>query len=305
MPAQLTGIAIDNAGGIYVSGQQGQLGYNVANLGSSNASESAFVDKVDISATGPAVFITPSAVSLPNTNGATATFSLQNRGNGPLTIASITPNGAFAEMDDCNGMVAAASSCTLTVTSTGGEGTMTVTDNTFDSPQTVTVYEGGNAPAATVSRSLLAFDPTNAGATSAPQILTLASVGNAPLLISNISVTANFTETNNCGTSLAVATSCQISVTFAPAKSSTSNITGTLEIDDNAEAPTTVGLNAGNPPLGIESATTTTWPPSFPARPQPTRSISTTFPATLVPPPSPAQGHRRAPPAKPRRPLLL
>ena len=249
MPAELTGIALDNSGGIYVSGQDGQTGYNVANLGSSSAQQAAFVDKVNLSAAGPAVFITPSAVSLPNANGATGTFSLQNRGNGPLTIATITPNGVFTEMDACNGMVAAGSSCTLTVTSTGGEGTLTVADDAFDSPQTVTVYEGGTTPAATVSRSLLAFDATNAGSTSNPQVLTLASVGNAPLLISNISVTAGFTETNNCGTSLAVETSCQISVNFAPPKSG--NITGTLEIDDNAEAPSKVQLTGGTPALGL------------------------------------------------------
>src|SRR5208337_5056467 len=60
--------------------------------------------------------------------------------------------------------------------------------------------------------------------------------------ISSFAVSGDFTQTNNCGTSVAVGSSCTISVMFTPTGSGTQS--GTLSISDNAPgSPQTVTLS--------------------------------------------------------------
>ncbi|HXY09588.1 MAG TPA: choice-of-anchor D domain-containing protein [Terriglobales bacterium] len=70
--------------------------------------------------------------------------------------------------------------------------------------------------------------------------------------ISNISISGDFTETNNCPSSLAAATNCVITVTFAPTAGGTR--TGTLTItDDQPGSPQLIALSgtATAPQLSI------------------------------------------------------
>jgi FG-GAP-like repeat/Abnormal spindle-like microcephaly-assoc'd, ASPM-SPD-2-Hydin len=66
----------------------------------------------------------------------------------------------------------------------------------------------------------LTFGSQNVGTVSAPQTATLSNVGTSALGINRVGIagigSANFTQTNDCGSSLAAASSCAISVTFAP-----------------------------------------------------------------------------------------
>jgi FtsP/CotA-like multicopper oxidase with cupredoxin domain len=77
-------------------------------------------------------------------------------------------------------------------------------------------------PIAGVAPTSLAFGSLEVGTTSAAQTVTLSNSGRAPLNISSITPPAGYTQTNDCGTSLAAAvdaatpTTCTISVTFAP-----------------------------------------------------------------------------------------
>jgi hypothetical protein len=78
------------------------------------------------------------------------TFTLTNDGTGPLTISQIAASGDFARApgDTCGALLAANMSCTINVTftpSTGGgrTGTLTVTDNAADSPQTASLSGSG------------------------------------------------------------------------------------------------------------------------------------------------------------------
>jgi hypothetical protein len=60
--------------------------------------------------------------------------------------------------------------------------------------------------------------------------------------ISNISTTGPFTETNNCSSSLAVGTNCQIQVKFTPVQKGLA--TGNLSVTDDAEgSPQMVALS--------------------------------------------------------------
>jgi hypothetical protein len=84
--------------------------------------------------------------------------------------------------------------------------------------------------------------------------VTLTNTGNAALTISGISTSANFSQTNTCGPSVAAGASCGISVTFAPTV--TGQRAGTLTIADNAaNSPQTVGLSGTGLPSGTPSGT--------------------------------------------------
>jgi hypothetical protein len=69
--------------------------------------------------------------------------------------------------------------------------------------------------------------------------VTLSNLGNAALSIQGITITGNFSQTNNCGTSLGVGQSCTIAVRWPQS----SNSIGELVVNDNASSsPQTVLL---------------------------------------------------------------
>ncbi|MGC9997852.1 MAG: choice-of-anchor D domain-containing protein [Terriglobia bacterium] len=100
-------------------------------------------------------------------------------------------------------------------------------------------------PGFSLTSTSIEFANQGVGSTSAPQSATLTNVGNANLTISSIEVTgsnaADFTLTNNCGSSLAPADQCTLTVTFKPSSAGTR--TASLMFADNAAgSPQTVNL---------------------------------------------------------------
>ena len=89
------------------------------------------------------------------------------------------------------------------------------------------------APSAKLSPTTLTFGSELVGTSSQAQSVTLSNSGGGTLSIASITVTANFAETNNCGSTLASGASCTISVTFAP--TTTGTLDGTLSVSDNAK----------------------------------------------------------------------
>jgi hypothetical protein len=70
----------------------------------------------------------------------------------------------------------------------------------------------------------------------------LTNYGTTALSIAGIAATADFGESDNCGSSLASAASCTINVTFTPPAVGT--VTGTLSVTDSASGnPQTVSLS--------------------------------------------------------------
>jgi hypothetical protein len=149
--------------------------------------------------------------------------------------------------------LAAGSTCTISVTfdpqSLGSlPGTLTVTDNASNSPQTASLSGTGTAPAAPIASltpSTLTFASTT-GTASAAQKATLSNTGNAALSITEITLTganpSDFAQTNNCGNSLAAGATCTISVTFTPP--SATSFTASLSVADNAAgSPQTSSLS--------------------------------------------------------------
>ena len=109
-----------------------------------------------------------------------------------------------------------------------------------------------------LSSSSLVFGNQVVGTTSSPQNLTLTNNQDLALNISSIAATGDFSETNNCGSSIAAGAACTISVTFKP--TATGTRTGSLTIiDDAASSPQTVSLSgtgvaSGSPAVGLSAA---------------------------------------------------
>jgi hypothetical protein len=98
------------------------------------------------------------------------------------------------------------------------------------------------------------------GTLSNPQSTTLKNTGSATLTITSIAASGDFSQTNTCGSSVAVGVSCTITVTFKPTAAGTR--TGAVTITDNASPATqTVSLTGtGTAPVVSLSPTSLTFP---------------------------------------------
>ncbi len=167
--------------------------------------------------------------------------TLTNNGTGPLGSISIAATSDYAETNNCPTSLAVSQSCIINVTFTpsivgSDNGTLTITDDAANSPQTVSLNGTGVGFLSTTS---LEFDAEPVGFTSPPQTVTLTNNGSATLTISSITVTGDFAQSNNCPASLAVGASCTISVTFTP--TAAGDRSGSLPIS-TSEGTVTVSL---------------------------------------------------------------
>ncbi len=176
-------------------------------------------------------FLNPPAVSLSiadltfadrpvGTTSTAQTVTLTNNGEGVFTISSIAVSGDFAQTNDCASLAASAS-CTFNVTFTptaGGArtGILTIDSNDPSSPQIVALSGTGIAPAVSLTSTSLTFVAQLVGTTGDSQIVTLTNTGSASLNFSSIVASGDFAQTNDCGTSVAAAASCTITVSFTP-----------------------------------------------------------------------------------------
>jgi Abnormal spindle-like microcephaly-assoc'd, ASPM-SPD-2-Hydin/Beta-propeller repeat len=200
------------------------------------------------------------------TTSAPQTITVTNTGNENLNVTNVSitgPNsGDFNQTNTCTtNSVAPQSTCTITVTFTpsitGNESaSVSLTDNAPASPQAVSLtgFGIGSGPAVELSATSLTFPLTLVGTQSKAQTVTLTNVGNATLTISNIAPSANFTETNTCGTSVAVNGSCTITITFKPTVPNA--ITGSVTITDNAAgSPQAISLSGTGTVVTLSPAT--------------------------------------------------
>jgi len=152
---------------------------------------------------------------------------------------------------------------------------VTGTTNSTDFPVTEAAFQqqlGGNTdafilklgsaslPAVVLNPYALQFPTVQIGSSSPAQQVLLRNMGSAPLTINSISVPGNFTETDNCGTTVPAASTCSLSVTFAPAAAGPLN--GSMAIQDNAAgAPHLIALTGtGFGPVVSLSSSALTFP---------------------------------------------
>ncbi|WNI17077.1 choice-of-anchor D domain-containing protein [Actinacidiphila sp. ITFR-21] len=185
---------------------------------------------------------------------AAQTVTVSNPTNAAAAVASIAATGDFSQTNTCGTSIPANGSCTVSVkfvpTATGSRtGTLTVTAG--GSTSTVTLSGNGTAPGPILNTDPggLSFAATVVGSSAATQAVTVSNTGTTSATVSGVSVTGDFSQTNNCGT-VAVGSSCTVTVGFKPTAGGAR--TGTLTVTSNANnSPTTVGLSGS----GIDSST--------------------------------------------------
>ena len=208
-----------------------------------------------ISLTGTGTQVNLSTTSLTfapqvvNTQSATQQVTLTNTGPAALHITTIALIGAnagdFSQTNTCpvGGNLGSGASCRVTLrfrpTGVGVRtATLAITTNDPGTPvANVTLTGTGIQAAVSLTPASHDFGAVTAKTTSAPFPFTLTNFGTAPLTINNISIGGangnRFNQSNNCGSTLAVGTSCTINVTFTPQKAG-SSYSATLQISDNA-----------------------------------------------------------------------
>lgn len=218
---------------------------------------------VALSGTGTAagVSLTPSTLTFAGQNPGTPpsspqTVTLQNTGNGPLTISSISITGAdssdFARTDNCpqgpGASLSPNSACSIAVTfaptATGTRSaSLSVADNAAQSPQTVSLSGLGTAPGAQLNVSTVPFGSVVVGTQSSGSPIQVTNSGNGTLVISGISFTGanptDFQASGSCvganGSSVSVpaGSNCTVNVIFAPTASGSRS--ATVNVNDNVK----------------------------------------------------------------------
>ena len=173
---------------------------------------------------------------LVGTTSAPQPVTLTNTGGTSLTISGIAVAQPFVQTNNCPATLAAGANCTISVMFTpqasgSVNGTLTITDNASNGSQGVSVAGSGAVAAPALSPTSLSFGAQLVGTTSGSKTVKLTANSPGPLAISLISVSAGFTQTNNCPASLNPGSSCNISIIFQPATAGAT--TGVLTIIDN------------------------------------------------------------------------
>jgi len=124
-------------------------------------------------------------------------------------------------------------------------------------------YTGGSSSSPTISLSptSLAFASTTVGSTTAAQVVTVKNTGTATVTLSSETIagtnaTSFLKSATTCGTTLAAAASCTVSVEFKPTAAGA--LTGSLSVVDSATgSPQTVALTGtGVAPLTVSLSPT-------------------------------------------------
>lgn len=185
------------------------------------------------------------------TTGAVQSITISNPTNVKIKISSIAATGNFAQTNDCSAGLTPGANCTVNVTfsptSAGPEsGSIDLTDNTRISPLAIALTGTGvNGSFVTPYPSRMNFPPEAVGTPSLPHVVNLVNTGNAPLSVTAINITgtnlSDFTQTNNCPSSLTTGSSCNVNVTFTPIASG-SRIADLAISDTASGSPQTVPL---------------------------------------------------------------
>ncbi len=178
-------------------------------------------------------------------------ITVRNTGATALSIARVSlagnDRGDFSVSSDCGGTVLRGSSCVLRVgflpTSPGAKTAMLTIEHNASGGSTVILLDGrGVAPFIRVGPTSIEFGVQPIGITSAPRSITVSNTGSGALNIRRVSVSGaggpQFSQVNDCGSSIAVGSSCSINVRFTPVSSGVRVATLSIEHDASGETST-------------------------------------------------------------------
>ena len=196
------------------------------------------------------------------TTSAAKTVTVSNFSAATLTINSITTGSPeFLQTNTCSiplqGFTGTGKihTCTINVTfkpnATGNRAaTLTIADTDASSPQLVALTGVGSK--VSITTSLLSFGTLPILSTKV-MTSTLKNLGTSTLSISNIAASGDYTQTNNCGSSLGGGASCTLTVTFRPTVDGVRY--GTMAItDSDGSSPQVLNLTGLGSALTISPA---------------------------------------------------
>jgi hypothetical protein len=185
---------------------------------------------------GPTVMIFPQNLQFPpqlmGTKSSPQTFTVRNTGLQPAAINSIfmIPPSAFKETNNCPALLQPATSCTVSVTYTPAsvqdEAQLGILHDPNQTRDTVFLMGLGNTSSILASTPTTQFGSQFVGGPGVSKVVNFMNTTPYPAVVTGISTSAGFTETNTCGTPLAPQASCRVAVVFAP--SGNQNVAGTL-----------------------------------------------------------------------------
>jgi hypothetical protein len=202
--------------------------------------------------------LAPDSLTFPNqvvyTTSSAKTVTLTNPGSAELVISKIAVTGDFTQTTTCGKTVAPGGTCTFSIafapTAAGSlTGALTITSNNPTSPQKVTL--AGTGTDIQFTPASLTFGNQPEGSSSPTMSVTMANQGASTVTLSGLAITGtdpkDFTQTNNCGKSLASGARCSIEVTFKP--TATGKRTAAVSVSDNGGgSPQTVALSGTGTP---------------------------------------------------------
>ena len=165
-------------------------------------------------------------------------------------MTSVNRTGDFKISTTCVGSIAPGGQCFIDVAFAPKDiglrqGSVTITDNAPDSPQTITL--SGTGTEVKLSPTTLTFGNQPVGTTSPPQTVTLTNVGTKVLNISDMSTVGNnpgdFAISNNtCLPTVQPGASCTFNVTFTPTQTGARSASVSIT-EDGGASPQLVPLS--------------------------------------------------------------
>jgi len=201
---------------------------------SSSSTGESMITALDVS-TPPSFTFASTAVGSTSTDSP-QTLTILNNGNAPLTFTgtpTITAGFTLSSDSTCpEATLAPQASCTFNInfvpTQSGtNTGTLTITDNHLGTPGATQIIKlngqgTGQSQGANpvLTPATINFGSLTVSSTSTVQTATLSNTGGVPQGISSFGFfgpnISSFSQTNNCGVSLAAGASCTISITCTP-----------------------------------------------------------------------------------------
>ena len=251
----------------------------------SGGTQTAALSGTGGTSTGGTATVSPTSLSWVSVNvgqiGGQKTATLTNGGTSSITISGVTLTGADPAdyriiSKTCGTSLAAGASCTANVAfapTTSGTRTATLAfnDSASNSPQGVALsgYAPGGTGTVTTNPTSLSFGSVNVGSTSSTQNTTVTNSSGSSVTISSITITGTnagdfLIASKSCGSSLANAASCGVSIQFKPTATGTRS--ATLTISDSAtNSPQTVALSGTGASSSSGSVTASPASLAFPA----------------------------------------
>ncbi len=165
--------------------------------------------------------------------GTALTVAVTNTGNSVIHISSIGTQGDFVETDHCGSVIAAGTQCMFTVTfvptALGHRtGMLTIRDDVGNGVQQVPLAGDGSPSGLILTPPVINFGAQTVGTQSAAQTATLTNNTGQALTGLAITPSGEFSESDNCGASLANAASCTLNIAVTPTL--TGDITGAVTL---------------------------------------------------------------------------